>query len=246
MQAIVLAAGYATRLYPLTKDFPKALLSVGGKPMLDHLVEELDLLDELTDIHVISNHRFYPHFVQWAQTHKVRKLRIHDDGTSDDDNKLGAIGDIDFVMKTANIHEDCLIVAGDNFLRIDLNAFVQAYHAHPDAALLLSQRIKDMEVLRRFGVAQAATDGRVLSLEEKPAQPKSDLGVFALYAYPKEVMALIPQYLQEGNSPDAPGHFPAWLLKEDHAKVYTFITEMPCYDIGTHASLKLVRSLYGE
>jgi len=245
MQAIVLAAGYATRLFPLTKDFPKALLSVGGKPMLDHLVEALDKIEDISLIHVISNSRFYSHFKTWADQHHVKKLRVYDDGTSDDATKLGAIGDMDFVRRAAGIDEDCLVVAGDNLLSIDMQAFCDTFK-EKKATLLLCQKQTDLAILRRFAVASTDETGRITSLEEKPAEPKGDLGVLALYLYPKEVLEKIPQYLAEGNSPDAPGHFPEWLLKKGEVPVYSFVTDAPCYDIGTHESLRLVREIYGE
>ncbi|MDR2515023.1 MAG: nucleotidyltransferase family protein [Christensenellaceae bacterium] len=244
MQAIVLAAGYATRLFPLTRDFPKALLSVGGKPMLDHLVEKLDALEEISAIHVVSNHRFAGHFEAWAKGHRVRKIHVHDDGTSDDQTKLGAIGDIDFVLKVAGIDDDVLIAAGDNLLGIDIGAFVSRFYEIGRKTVILAQKIADLETLRRFGVAQTDESGKVIGFEEKPLNPKSDLGAFALYLYPKEALALLPEYFAGGNNPDAPGNLPAWLQKR--AEVYAFVTDQPCFDIGTHESLRAVREIYGE
>jgi glucose-1-phosphate thymidylyltransferase len=244
MQAIVLAAGYATRLFPLTKDFPKALLSVGGKPMLDHLVEALGAIEGISAIHVVSNHRFAGHFKNWAEKHPVRGIVVHDDGTSDDATKLGAIGDIDFVMKSAGIDDDLLIVAGDNLLDVDMGAFVRRFYEIGRKTLILAQKIDDVETLRRFGVAETDESGRVIGFEEKPKEPKSQLGVFALYLYPKEALRLLPEYFAGGNSPDAPGNLPAWLQKR--AEVYAFVTDRPCYDIGTHESLRAVREIYGE
>lgn len=244
MQAIILAAGYATRLFPLTKDFPKALLSVGGRPMMDYLVDEISQIDEIERIHVVSNHRFAHHFEDWAENHKVKNIQVHDDGTTDDATKLGAIGDIDFVVRQAGIDDDLLVVAGDNLLMIDFKAFYRHYVELGRKTLLLTQRISDLDTLRRFGVANVDEKGRVLSFEEKPQQPKSDLGVFALYLYPKQAVREISKYLSEGNSPDAPGNFPAWLASRQ--PVYAHVTDKPCYDIGTHESLELVRGIYGQ
>ena len=245
MQAIILAAGYATRLFPLTKDFPKALLSVGGKPMLDHLVEALDRIEDVKAIHVVSNSRFYPHFERWASKHCVRKLQVWDDGTSEDGTKLGAIGDMDFVRRNAGIAEDCLVVAGDNLLMIDYGDFCREF-ARRRAPLLLCQRQESLEILRRFAVAKVDGDNRLLELVEKPEEPQSDLAVFALYLYPVKTLALLPEYLSTGNSPDSPGHFPEWLLREKRGELYAYITDAPCYDIGTHESLRMVRELYGQ
>ncbi len=245
MQAIVLAAGYATRLYPLTKDFPKALLRIGGKPMMDHLVDELDKLPQICGIHVVTNSRFYAAFADWAASKRTRAaLHVYDDGTADDDTKRGAIGDMEFVRQEADIREDCLVVAGDNLLKIDFAAFLEQFARHGET-LLLCQKQTSLKTLRSFAVATTDAQGRILQLEEKPQEPKSDLGVFALYLYPAATFARIPEYLRAGNSPDSPGHLPEWLLKQGEP-LRAFVTEEPCFDIGTHESLRHVRALYGE
>ena len=194
MKAILLVAGYATRLYPLTKDRPKALLSVGGMPLLDHILRGVNAIGEVDEIHVVSNDKFYPQFRAWADAHEDARLRVHNDGTREEGARLGAIGDIAFA-------------------------------------------------LRRFAVAELDGEGRVLRLVEKPAQPPSQNGVFALYLYPAASVRRIAEYLAQGNSPDAPGNFAVWLSARE--PVYAYVTEQPCYDIGTHESLALVRSIYG-
>ena len=244
MKAIVLAAGYATRLYPLTKDFPKALLSVGGMPLLDHILMQLDNIPEIDQIHVVSNDRFFPHFRSWAEAKNDPRLHVHNDGTRDDGTKLGAVGDIAYVMQAAQLQDDCLVVAGDNLLSIDYGEFYEAYLSHGRRPLLLAQRMQDIQTLKRFGVAVLDEDNRIIELVEKPEIPQSDCGVFALYLYPAEVMATIVTYLAQGNSPDAPGNFPVWLVPR--MPVYAYVTDRPCYDIGTHESLAHVRSLYGN
>ena len=244
MKAILLAAGYATRLYPLTKDFPKALLSVGGMPLLDHILMQLNKIPEIDQIHVVSNDKFFPHFQAWAEAKNDPRLHVHNDGTRDDGTKLGAIGDIAYVMQAANLQDDCLIVAGDNLLSIDYGEFYEAYLSHGRKPLLLVQRMQDVHTLKRFGVAVLDEDNRIIDLTEKPEVPQSDCGVFALYLYPKEVMDSIGTYLAQGNSPDAPGNFPVWLVPR--MPVYAYVTDRPCYDIGTHESLAHVRSIYGN
>ena len=244
MKAILLVAGYATRLYPLTKDYPKALLSVGGKPLLDHILVQLDKISEIDEIHVVSNDKFYPIFCQWAQGKCDSRLHVHNDGTRDDTTKRGAIGDIAYVLEKAQIQDDCLIVAGDNLLMIDYKDFYDMYLEKGRTSLLLAQKIDDLDTLRRFAVAELDDSGRVTHLIEKPQVPPSDNGVFALYLYPAEVVGMIGQYLSEGNSPDAPGNFPVWLI--GRTPVYAYVTDKPCYDIGTHESLQYVRRLYGE
>ncbi|MGI5885166.1 MAG: nucleotidyltransferase family protein [Candidatus Spyradocola sp.] len=244
MKAILLVAGYATRLYPLTKDRPKALLSVGGMPLLDHILRGIDAIDEVDAIHVVSNDKFYPQFRTWADAHNDPRLHVHDDGTREDGARLGAIGDIAFALRQANIDDDCLIVAGDNLLKIDYADFFRAYVARGRKPQLLAQKMDDLDTLRRFAVAVLDADGRVERLVEKPADPPSENGVFALYLYPAEAVRRISEYLAQGNSPDAPGNFAVWLAERE--PVYAYVTDRPCYDIGTHESLALVRSIYGE
>ena len=243
MKAILLVAGYATRLYPLTKDRPKALLSVGGMPLLDHILRGVNAIGEVDEIHVVSNDKFYPQFRAWADAHGDARLRVHNDGTREDGARLGAIGDIAFALRQGNIDDDCLIVAGDNLLMIDYADFFRAYAARGRRPLLLAQKMDDVATLRRFAVAELDGEGRVLCLVEKPAQPPSQNGVFALYLYPAASVRRIAEYLAQGNSPDAPGNFAVWLSARE--PVYAYVTEQPCYDIGTHESLALVRSIYG-
>lgn len=244
MKAIILVAGYATRLYPLTKDTPKALLSVGGKPMLDHILAQLKNIPEIDEIHVVSNDKFYPQFYQWAQKKSDPCLYIHNDGTRDDAAKRGAIGDIAYVLEKTQIDDDCLIVAGDNLLMIEYADFCCRYHAIGCQPLLLTQKMEDQDTLRRFAVAILDEQNRITHLVEKPEDPPSAYGAFALYLYPASVMRLIRTYLDQGNSPDAPGNFPVWLV--DRMPIYAYVTDAPCYDIGTHESLRYIRSLYGE
>ena len=244
MKAILLAAGYATRLYPLTRDYPKALLSVGGMPLLDHILNQLNKIPQIDAIYVVSNDRFYPHFSAWAESHGDPRLHVLNDGTCDDGTKRGAIGDIAFVMDRTGLDDDCLIVAGDNLLMIDYADFYADYVSHDRSPLLLAQRMDDMDTLRRFAVAVLDGEHRVLQLIEKPSEPPSDNGVFALYLYPARVMRMIRDYLAQGNSPDAPGNFPVWLVPR--MPVYAHVTDKPCFDIGTHESLAHVHSLYGQ
>ena len=168
---------------------------------------------------------------------------MHNDGTREEGARLGAIGDIAFALRQGNIDDDCLIVAGDNLLMIDYADFFRAYAARGRRPLLLAQKMDDVATLRRFAVAELDGEGRVLRLVEKPAQPPSQNGVFALYLYPAASVRRIAEYLAQGNSPDAPGNFAVWLSARE--PVYAYVTEQPCYDIGTHESLALVRSIYG-
>lgn len=234
MIAIVLAAGYAMRLYPLTENTPKALLPIGKRRMLDYLMDSISSVPEIKEAVIVSNHRFADQFADWAvsaaDTYPGLKLTVLDDGTTTNENRLGAVGDIQFALEKLDIHDDVLVTASDDFFTFDLRDFIADYHAHGQN-LLLGQRIESLEDLRRFAVAELDAEGRVQSLEEKPQDPRSDIAIYALYVYRPDALPLFRQYLDEGNNPDSPGHFPEWLYPRRETRVWLFTGE--CIDIGT-------------
>ncbi len=232
MIGLILAAGYATRLYPLTAHRAKALLPIQHRPIIDYIVDEMVKLPDLKEIIVVSNHRFVQDFEAWAKQGRKVPITIIDDGSTSDENKLGAIGDIQYVIDRCQIQEDLFVIAGDNLFTFDLKAAWEAFKA-ADTDLILGKAIEG-EDLTRFAIAEVAPDGRVLSLEEKPKHPKSNVAVFAVYFYKKDTLPLIQLYLEEGGSPDAPGHFPAWLYQRKPVKLHFF--EGECIDIGTPES----------
>ncbi len=244
MQAIILAAGYATRLYPETKNFPKALLSVGGRPMIDHLVEGILRIGEISCATVVSNDKFYARFADWARERADGRIRVLNDGTTENGKRLGSIGDMLFTIETLGIDEDLLVVAGDNYLRIDMNAFYKSFVARGRKTQLLGQRTDDIDMLRRFAVAKVDARGKVVELVEKPQEPASDLAIFALYLYPRDIVRKVRAYADEGNIMDQPGYFPQWLSAKE--EIYVYATEEACYDIGTPESLAMVREKYGN
>lgn len=243
MKAIVLSAGYATRLYPLTKDTPKGLLPIGDKSILDFITDQIETVPEIDEMFIISNHKFFTNFSEWAQRRVTRlKIQVLDDGTTDDSNKLGAIGDIWYTIQNGQIDEDILVVAGDNFFTFPLNDYIEFYRKNGHDSILVTE-LDDINDLRRMGNAILDEEGKVLALEEKPQEPKSNCAVFASYIYKKETVPLIGQYLDEGNNPDAPGFFPSWLYQRKTVYAYKFIGE--CYDIGTHDSYREVCEKFG-
>lgn len=242
MKALILAAGYATRLYPLTIDKPKALLKVGEKTVLDYIYDEIETINDIKEIIIISNHKFYQSFVSWKESKTTNKLiKVIDDGTTSDEEKLGAIGDIRLVLEQENINEDMLVIAGDNLFTYKLKDFYNFYKNLKKDCILV-QEVTNSEDLKRMGVALLDENNRVVDLEEKPANPKSNLAVYASYIYLKETLPLFEVYLREGNKPDAPGYFPEWLYKRK--EVYAFRFEGECYDIGTHESYKEVQEKF--
>ncbi len=235
MIAILLAAGYATRLYPLTKDKPKPLLPLGDRLIVDYIIDAIDSIDDVTSIVLISNARFASQFEDWAESIKASRegkapITILNDGTTDDSNKLGAIGDIKYTIDRLAIDEDVCIVAGDNIFTYDIRE-MYSFFKEKKAPTLVAIKVAEKHQLQRLAVAVIDEDGRIVDMEEKPAEPKSHWGIYATYFYGREILSMIDVYLKEGNSPDAPGNFPAWLYKR--MPVYAYKGKGKCIDIGT-------------
>jgi len=236
LKAIILAAGYATRLYPLTLDKPKALLKIQGKPIIDYILDQISTVSDIDQVFVVSNSKFAEQFRNWASTAQSRiPIKVLDDGSADEASKLGAIGDIAFVIEKELIDEDIMVVAGDNLFTFPLSEYKQ-FFAEKGSDCVCVQRVEDREACKQLGIALLDETGRVINMEEKPEEPKSDCVVFAIYMYKRETIPLIKQYLDEGNKPDAPGNFVGWLYKRK--PVYAYIINGKCYDIGTHEALK--------
>lgn len=242
MKAIILAAGYATRLYPLTKDKPKALLDINHKPIINYIVEQIDTIDAVDEIYVVTNHKFINAFDAWQNEIKSRaKITVLDDGTTAEENRKGAIGDIAFLIDKMNIDDELLVIAGDNFFTYPLKDYYDFYR-QKDSDCVCVKIWQDEKTLRNFGIALLDEQSKVLEIEEKPENPKSNTVVFATYFYKKDTVPLFAKYLSQGNNPDAPGNFPAWLYQQKDVYAYTF--EGECYDIGTVQSYEEVQRLF--
>ena len=240
MKCLILAAGYATRLYPLTENFPKPLLEVAGKAILDWLVDDIDTLGEIDEYVVISNHKYAPHFEAWALG-KAQKITVVDDGTESNETRLGAVKDVDFAIKSLHLDEDMLVIAGDNVLDFSLTEFIK-YARAKGASCIMRYREERPERLSRSGVAEIDESDLVLSLEEKPAVPKSVWCCPPFYYYSREAAALVEQGIAAGCGTDAPGSFIAWLC----GKLPVYAMEMPGkrYDIGNLESYRSVCESY--
>ena len=245
MKCILLCAGYATRLFPLTENFPKALLEIEeGKPLLDYILEEVNQISEIDEIYVITNNRYFSHFDNWAKAKdNSKKITVLNDYTTSNDDRLGAIGDINYTIKKANIADDLLIIAGDNLFDYKLQGVIDFYNK-VKSPVVVCKKIANRELLKSFAVAKIDDNRRITNLVEKPQNPESDIAVYATYLYPKDVLPYINQYLEEGNKPDAPGYLPEYLYKK--MAVYAYLFEGNCYDVGTHEALKEVRDLYNK
>lgn len=238
MQCILLAAGYATRLYPLTKNMPKALLKLGNETILDMIVDKIDAVSEVENIFIVTNDRFFKNFSEWADGYTGDKIvKVINDHTTDNSNRLGAIGDLEYIINLEKINDELLVMASDNIFDFSLLSLIDEYKKK-NTDMICAHPIRNKKELHSMGVVELDKDGKVLSFEEKPEFPKSNLGVPPFYIYKKDTVPLIKQYLSEGNNPDAPGHFVPWLIgKKD---VYAYEFDAARIDIGTVESYEEV------
>lgn len=233
MKAVILAAGYATRLYPLTLDRPKALLPVGGRPIVDHLLERLADV-ELERIFLVTNSKFAGAFGEWASGRDGTPVQIVDDGTTHEETKLGAIGDLDLTIRAGAIDDDLLVLAGDNLFSESLAPFA-AFGRAKGAPALGVYDVGDLEAIKRYSTIELADDDRVTYLEEKPERPRSTLTGIALYFYPRSALGLVREYLESGYNPDQPGRLVQWLYPR--VPVYAWRVPGRWYDVGSKETL---------
>ena len=240
MKCLILAAGYATRLYPLTENFPKPLLPVGDKTILDWLVDDIDTAGLVDEFVVISNHKYAPHFEAWAKT-KVQKVTVVDDGTESNETRLGAVKDIQFAMEQLRLEGDMLVIAGDNVLDFSLTKFM-AYAKEKGTSCIMRYYEESEKKLTKCGVVQVNDEDRVLDMTEKPAQPKSHWCCPPFYYYTAEDAGLVAEGIASGCGTDAPGSYIAWLCGQRTVHAM----EMPGsrYDIGNLESYEKVQKTY--
>ena len=247
MKLIVLAAGYATRLYPLTLNQPKPLLDVAGKPMLEHVLDNLAPVEEIDHVYVVTNGKFAGHFERWAEAYGSRgkgtRITVVNDHSTDDTNKLGAIGDLNLVLTQEAIDDDIAVVAGDNLFSERLSEFGE-YCRAKGAPVLAVYDVGDLEAIKKYNSIDVEDDGRITFFEEKPANPKSTLTGIALYYYPKSALPLIRQYVEEGNNPDQPGRLVQWMY--ERTPFYTWRVPGIWYDVGSKETLEEANRIFSQ
>ena len=247
MKVIILAAGYATRLHPLTLTRPKPLLSVAGKPMIDYVLDNLAAISGLDRIYVVTNAKFAGHFQQWSVDYRARKAKLNftivNDLSTDDSNKLGAIGDVHFALKTQNITDDIIVVAGDNLFSEPLADF-GAFCRQKNAPVLAVYDVGDLEQIKKYNAITLDDEGRITFFEEKPPNPTSTLTGIALYFYPQSALPLIKQYIADGNNPDQPGRLVQWLYPR--VPFYTWKVPGLWYDIGSKETLEEANRIFAR
>jgi glucose-1-phosphate thymidylyltransferase len=243
MDAIILAAGYGTRLYPLTKDTPKPLLNVAEKPMMEHIIRNLNQIKDINKIYVVTNDKFENHFKEWLHNFDTETpIEIINDGTKTNEERLGALGDVHHVINAKNLDHDLIVVAGDNLFELPLVDVFNFFRKKKSNVIVLHD-VKDIDLAKHYGVVEVENN-IVVNFEVKPVSPKSTLASTAIYLYPKKTISLIKKYIAQGNYSDKAGNFLEWLHKRE--KVYAYITEKKWYDIGNLEQLEKANKYYRQ
>jgi glucose-1-phosphate thymidylyltransferase len=247
MKVLILAAGYATRLYPLTQTQPKPLLPVAGQPMIDYVMDNIAPIGGIDRVYVVTNAKFAGHFQKWSEVYRATKsdipFTIVNDQSTDDSNKLGAIGDLHLVMTKEKIDDDLIVVAGDNLFSQSLEGF-GALCRQKQAPILAVYDVGSLEEIKKYNSITLDDAGRITFFEEKPKSPASTLTGIALYYYPKSVLPLIHQYIAEKNNPDQPGRLVQWLYPR--TPVYTWRVPGIWFDIGSKESLEEANRIFAQ
>ncbi|HKQ70117.1 MAG TPA: nucleotidyltransferase family protein [Polyangiaceae bacterium] len=246
MKAILLAAGYATRLRPLTNTIAKPLLPLAGRPMVDYIYDKIAEVPEIDSVHVVTNAKFAGGFESWAKGHKGPiPIHVYNDGTVSNEDRLGAIGDIRFTVEKGKLAgEDLLVTAGDNLFDYSLAEMVKYWRSKDEGGAIALYECADVELVKQYSIVELDERQRLTSFIEKPQNPTTNLVGTATYVYHRSVVPMLDQYLAEGNSPDQPGNLVAWLHKR--APVYGWRFSGGWFDIGNHNELLAADNLMRE
>jgi glucose-1-phosphate thymidylyltransferase len=243
MKALILAAGYGTRLATVIKDTPKPLIPVGNRPLVDYVVDKLQAIKSLTEIVVVTNNKFTTHFQQWADSRKGGlPIRVVNDGTNFPEERLGSVGDIRFVWQRESSLEDWLIIGGDNLFDQDMSVFMDFATLKTPAVSIGVFDIKDIAAATKFGVVALGKDQKVTSFQEKPKMPLASTIAMCVYYFPKQTIAYLEEYLSQSNAVDAAGSYIQWLSEKKN--VYGFQFSGKWYDIGSIESLEEARARF--
>jgi len=247
MKVIILAAGYATRLYPLTLTRPKSLLPVAGKPMIDHVLDNLAPVRGVDRVLLVTNSKFAAPFQAWAEDYRAHKAALEftiiDDGSTEPTNMLGALGDLHLVLNRAGIDDDIIVVAADNLFSRPLTDFGE-FCLNKQEAVLGVYDVGSLEEIKKYNSISFDATGRITFFEEKPKQPTSTITGIALYFYPRKTIPLLKQYIAEGNNPDQPGRMIQWLYTR--SPVYVWNVPGLWYDIGSKETLEEANRIFAK
>ena len=243
MHAIILAAGYGIRLFPLTENTPKPLLKIAEKPIIEHLIRRLERLEPIDKICIVTNDKFENNFKEWLNNFNSEKpINILNDGTRSNETRLGAFGDVHYAITAKNIDSDVLVIAGDNLFELELEEVIRFFKKRNSNVIVLHD-VKDFELAKNYGIVELS-DTKVINFEEKPSSPKTTLASTGIYLFPKKTISLINKYVAQGNNLDKTGSFIEWLHKRD--TVHSYITDKKWYDIGNLEQLEKANKYYKE
>lgn len=241
MKAIILAAGYGTRLYPLTLDKPKAFVEVNGKPIIDYIIERVDEVEEVNKIFIVTNNKFFVAFEEWKEKAPTKKeLIIVNDNTKSNEERLGALGDFLFVLDKERVEDDILLIASDNLFDFDLKEMVSGAE---DKDMMGVYEI-NLNEIRKYGVIEVDENKKIIGMQEKPQEPKTNLASTGIYLFRKETLHLMRKYKDEGGNIEGPGYFLEWLHK--HKDIYGHLFKGKWFDIGNPEGLEMARKAFSQ
>lgn len=245
MKVLILAAGYGTRLYPLTKDMPKPLLPIADMPIIEHIIEKINTIHAIDKIFVITNQKFFNNFQEWLQNFRGNnKIEVINDRTTSEDNRLGTIGDIRFAIAEKQIHEDLLIIGGDNIFTAGLSEFVKySCNKSPRPSVGIFN-LDDKTAAKKFGVVALDGESQIASFQEKPEFPKTSFISMCMYFFPQQTLDTFSEYLALGDHHDAMGHFVKWLSQV--TKVYGYLFDGKWFDIGDKRAYYDAQAYFGN
>lgn len=245
MKTILLAGGYAKRLWPLTKDRPKSLLLVAGKPIIEYILDGMERIEEIEEIFLSTNLKFEINFKEWLEKYRNnKKIKLVIEETRGEEEKLGSIGALNFLIDHLGLKEDLLIIGGDNLFDFNLKELIDFYRKKKKTVLLLYDMEDKARVKGKYGVLEIDGDFKIINSEEKPDEPKSTLISTACYIFTKDDLMLIEDYLASGNNPDALGFFVSWLCKR--SDLYGLIHRGLWFDIGSFDDYERANAIYGK
>lgn len=242
MKAIILAAGYATRLYPLTENRPKPLLEIKGKPIVEYILKKVEEIKEIDEIFIVTNNKFFLHFEEWKQNFSfTKKITIVNDGTTSNEDRLGSLGDVQFAINQGRVDQDVMVISGDNLFEFSLKEMTNLFYRYQTSIVALYD-VKNLEEAKFYGIVGINRNNRMIDFVEKPAQPKSTLASTGIYIYPKETLSVLKDFVNRFDNTDRAGNFLEYLHQIED--VYCFVSQKKWFDIGSFESLKKAEQEY--